>query len=172
MEDMSRLRSFVFVASLAVVAAGGYLVTSSAHADRARSQDPRTWRDAKGHVDEQEVPDRIAMSSGDIDSGVVYIDPHRFYGELGADVDEGPVPVYDQREGGEAVGSFDLSTGDVTIDREHASEREHGRDGRRDNTTTTLVGASDDESDVTSTTVGVATDQPATGDTEPMETLP
>jgi hypothetical protein len=109
-------RTVVFATSLIVMAGGGYAFTSAVHADRSKSQDPRAWDDGNGHLDESRVPDRIAMSSGDVASGVVYIDPHQFYGELGARTDEGPVPVYDQRDGGQQVGTFDLRTGDISID--------------------------------------------------------
>jgi hypothetical protein len=139
-------RTVVFATSLLAVAGAGYAFTSAAHADRSRSQDPRSWDDGKGHVDEAKVPDRIAMSSGDIHSGVVYIDPHQFYGELGATRDEGPVPVYNQREGGEQVGTYDLKTGEIAVTLDYSTHE--GRPSAMSRTRTT-VAASDQSTDST-----------------------
>jgi hypothetical protein len=154
----------MFATSLIAVAAGGYALSSSAHAERARSQDPRTWDDGRGEVDESKVPDRIAMSTGDIEGGVVYIDPHKFYGELGARSDEGPVPVYNERDGGDQVGTYDLRTGDITIDLEHSSRRSRTSSGTR--TRTTVLGADP----VQGATGDSSPPTTATGDTEPPTT--
>jgi len=163
-------RTVVFATSLIAVAGGGYAFTSAVHAERSKSQDPRTWDDGNGHLDASRVPDRIAMSSGDLASGVVYIDPHQFYGELGARTDEGPVPVYDQRDGGEQVGTFDLRTGDISIDLGHS--RHESRPAAVSRTRTTVAtpsAASDDSSPVTTATA----DSVVTVDsTDPAGTTP
>lgn len=93
----------------------GYGLTASAHAERGQSQDPRTWVDGSGRLKENNIPSRIAMSTPDFAGGQVFIDPHDFYGQLGASADQGPVPVYASREGGDAVGTYDITTGNIVI---------------------------------------------------------
>jgi hypothetical protein len=141
-------RTVVFATSLMAVAGGGYAFTSAAHADRSKSQDPRSWDDGQGHLDEAKVPDRIAMSSGDIRSGVVYIDPHKFYGELGATIDEGPVPVYSTRDGGDQVGTYDLRSGEIAIDLEYS--KHEGRPAAMTRTRTTVAAPTDSSAPVDS----------------------
>jgi hypothetical protein len=156
-------RSVAFAASVVAVAAAGYAFTSSVHAERSRSQDPSSWDDGRGRIDENMVPDRIAMSSGDLASGVVYIDPHKFYGELGARSDEGPVPVYDQRDGGEEVGTYDLRTGEISIDQQHS--RHTGRPQSMSRTRTTVATPTTDSTVSTDPTVStVSTDSPVSTD--------
>ena len=158
-------RTVVFATSLVAVAGAGYAFTSAAHADRSRSQDPRSWDDGRGHVDEAKVPDRIAMSSGDIHSGVVYIDPHQFYGELGATLDEGPVPVYNQRDGGEQVGTYDLKTGEIAIALDYSTHEGRPSAMSRTRTTVAAPDQSTDSSapvDSSSPTTPVDSSPPAT----------
>jgi len=102
------------------------------------------------------------MSTSDIDSGVVYIDPHKFYGQLGATSDEGPVEVYSQRDGGDAVGTYDLRTGEITIDLEYS--RHTSRPDAVSRTRTTVAAPTSDPVDSappTSDTVAPDTSGPA-----------
>lgn len=55
------------------------------------------------------------MSTGETATGVVYVDPRLFYLALGARLDQGPIPIYDEPTNGEVVGSFDILTGHIVV---------------------------------------------------------
>ena len=93
------VRAAIVAASLLVAGGVGYGFTASASASRGRSQDPRTWFDNNGDVKADNVPNRIAMSTPDFPGGQVFVDPHYFYGELGATSDQGLVPVFARSAG-------------------------------------------------------------------------
>jgi hypothetical protein len=72
------------------------------------------------------------MSSNLIASGVVYLDPANFYPELGATRHQGLVPVFAEPAGGASIGSFDIVTGEVTV---------NGRRSETDTKSTVVAGS-------------------------------
>ena len=141
------LRAAIVAASLLAAGGVGYGFTASASAARGRSQDPRTWFDNNGDVKADNVPNRIAMSTPDFPGGQVFVDPHYFYGELGATSDQGLVPVFARRFGGAAVGTFDISTGNIVI----SADFQHSDDNAASRPRTTVASAEPTDSSVPDT---------------------
>jgi hypothetical protein len=149
------MRASIVAASLLVAGGIGYGFTANAQADRGRSQDPRTWFDANGDVKANNVPNRIAMSTPDFPGGQVFIDPHSFYGELGASADQGLAPVFARRFGGTAVGTYDISTGNIVIsaDYQHSDDNASARPRTTVATAEPTDSSVPDTADTTDTTV-------------------
>jgi hypothetical protein len=84
------------------------------------------------------------MSTPDFPGGQVFIDPHFFYGELGASSDQGLVQVYSRRFGGTAVGTYDISTGNIVI----APDFQPGDDNATARPRTTVASAESTDSSV------------------------
>ena len=143
------VRAAIVAASLLAAGGVGYGFTASASAARGRSQDPRTWFDNNGDVKADNVPNRIAMSTPDFPGGQVFVDPHYFYGELGATSDQGLVPVFARRFGGTAVGTFDISNGNIVI----AADFQHSDDNATSRPRTTVASAEPTDSSVPDTSV-------------------
>ena len=84
-----------------------------ATADAAKaplSQDPRTWV-VDGKLRPDLIPERVAMDSDLVPSGIVYVDPREFYVSLGANPNDETVPIFDLPSGGTAIGTLSLASG-------------------------------------------------------------
>jgi hypothetical protein len=111
----SRTRTVVAVGLSAAALVSLAVLRDGASAQPPSPNDPRSWV-VDGKVDESRVPARVPMSSDSAETPLVYIDPHRFYLQLGARPTDTGIPVFDFPTGGNQVGSFDLSSGVLTLD--------------------------------------------------------